>query len=218
MTAQSTVKPRRSRRPAETRERLIAAAVEVLTERGFEAASTDEIVQRSGLTNGALYNHFSTRYELLAAALEQEVARIEEIVGTPGSRPGDVIENLLQTVRAWDRLSPRSGGVIVEVIARARRDEAVRALYLRLATSVEAGYIDELRRGQESGRVRRDLQPEAIARLLSAIGTGYNAQAAAGRPDVENNAWIAVLEHLIESLRPSAADDPKDTQLRRRNK
>ena len=195
-------KVRRSRQPAATRERLIKAAFEVVSERGFEAATTDEIVRRAGLTNGALYNLFSSKNELLATALEYEIATLQAAVAAMEDSPGDTVEKIQQIVRAWRKVSPGEGGVMVEILARARRDKMVSAIYLRLADAIEAALTRELRRGQESGQVRSDLQPEAIARLLTSIGTGYQAQVASGRQDIDRDAWIAVLEHVIESLHP----------------
>lgn len=204
-------RPKRRRQPAATRERLIRAASDVLTERGIDSASTDEIVRRAGLTNGAIYNHFANKDELLAVALEQEIASLQEMVAALDVSRDDTIEKLLEIVRAWHRLSPRKGGMIVEVLARARRDEAVRSLYLRLASAIEAAYAQELRRGQARGQVRGELQPEAIARLLTVIGAGYQAQATAGRPDIDPDAWLAVLVHLIESLRPRSSGAQGET-------
>ncbi len=48
-----------------SRDRLLAAATALFYERGFLATSVKEITQACGLTQGALYNHFSSKDELL---------------------------------------------------------------------------------------------------------------------------------------------------------
>ncbi|MFE9023429.1 ScbR family autoregulator-binding transcription factor [Streptomyces sp. NPDC007808] len=55
-------------RGARSRNLLLKAAAEVFDERGFDSASTTEILQRSGLTRGALYHHFPSK-EAIAVAL-----------------------------------------------------------------------------------------------------------------------------------------------------
>lgn len=69
----------RGRRPnpqrrAETRRKLIDAALASLAESGFAATTTTEVVERSGLSRGALFAHFATRDALMAAVAEQAVS------------------------------------------------------------------------------------------------------------------------------------------------
>jgi AcrR family transcriptional regulator len=55
------------RRRQLTQDALIAAAAEVFTEKGFHAASLDEIAERAGFTRGAIYSNFGSKDELLFA-------------------------------------------------------------------------------------------------------------------------------------------------------
>jgi AcrR family transcriptional regulator len=52
-----------------TRRALVAAALEVIAAKGFAAASLDEIAARAGMTKGAVYSNFSSKAELLLAAM-----------------------------------------------------------------------------------------------------------------------------------------------------
>lgn len=53
-----------------TRRKLLDATIECLVERGHAGASTTEIGQRAGVSQGALFKHFGSKLELLAAAVE----------------------------------------------------------------------------------------------------------------------------------------------------
>ncbi|UFR03534.1 TetR/AcrR family transcriptional regulator [Streptomyces sp. Go40/10] len=53
-----------------SRRSILEAAAVVFGERGYDAASTNEILARAGLTRGALYHHFPSK-EAIAAALAQ---------------------------------------------------------------------------------------------------------------------------------------------------
>ncbi|MGW2013556.1 ScbR family autoregulator-binding transcription factor [Streptomyces sp. NPDC001927] len=55
-------------RGIKSRNLLLRAAAEVIDERGYDSASTTEILERSGLTRGALYHHFPSK-EAIAVAL-----------------------------------------------------------------------------------------------------------------------------------------------------
>lgn len=64
-----------ARRRAETMEenriKLIAAARKAFAEKGFAAASMDELTASVGLTRGALYHNFGDKHGLLAAVVAQ---------------------------------------------------------------------------------------------------------------------------------------------------
>jgi AcrR family transcriptional regulator len=57
-------------RGTRSRRAILEAAAEVFDLRGFDAASTNEILSRSGLTRGALYHHFPSKEAIAAALLE----------------------------------------------------------------------------------------------------------------------------------------------------
>ena len=56
----------------DTKERVLAAALEVFAERGFQAATVEEIAERAGMTKGAVYYWFRDK-EDLATDLQREV-------------------------------------------------------------------------------------------------------------------------------------------------
>jgi AcrR family transcriptional regulator len=60
-----------SERRARTRAALLAAGRILFTEQGFAGAGREEIVERAGLTRGALYHHFASKEDLFAAVYEE---------------------------------------------------------------------------------------------------------------------------------------------------
>jgi AcrR family transcriptional regulator len=61
----------RERRLEHTRSLLLDAAEEVFAERGFMAASLDDIAHTAGYTKGAIYKHFATKEDLFLAASDR---------------------------------------------------------------------------------------------------------------------------------------------------
>jgi AcrR family transcriptional regulator len=57
-------------RSAETRARLIRAAIEVLGESGYAHLTISKVTQRAGLTNGAMQHHFPSRDDLMLAVVD----------------------------------------------------------------------------------------------------------------------------------------------------
>ncbi|MBN6056180.1 TetR/AcrR family transcriptional regulator [Nonomuraea sp. RK-328] len=80
-------------RPAvSTRERIIDEALRLFAERGYAATSVAEIEAASGLSPGAggLYRHFRSKYEVLAAAINEHAARTRTQVADSLAELGDM--------------------------------------------------------------------------------------------------------------------------------
>ncbi|WP_380278516.1 ScbR family autoregulator-binding transcription factor [Kitasatospora purpeofusca] len=65
--------PRQARALA-TRQTVLCAAAEVFDERGYAGATMAEILERAGVTKGALYFHFPSKEELALAVIEGQEA------------------------------------------------------------------------------------------------------------------------------------------------
>src|SRR6476620_12063950 len=64
----------RERQRAERAALILDAAQEVLTERGYNDASMDEIATRAGIAKGTLYLHFASKEDLLVALFQQQIS------------------------------------------------------------------------------------------------------------------------------------------------
>lgn len=75
---------------ADTRERIVSAALEAFTERGFDGATTREIATRVGVNHGLIPYYFRTKEKLWQAAVDLAFhdmqAEIEAALAEPGLR------------------------------------------------------------------------------------------------------------------------------------
>ncbi len=62
--------PRKERNPAETRQRLVDATVQLMLRQGFAATSVDQICGEAGLTKGSFFHHFASKEAIGKAAIE----------------------------------------------------------------------------------------------------------------------------------------------------
>jgi len=69
-------KPLRDRLKAAAREEILAAAEQVLADRGIATARVEEIAERSGVSVGTIYNYFGDRQGLVQALLEAEKGQL----------------------------------------------------------------------------------------------------------------------------------------------
>jgi len=67
-------------RPKDRKDKILAAAAELVAARGFAAVGVDEIAARVGVTGPAIYRHFRTKEELRDTLLERTVEGFTEVV------------------------------------------------------------------------------------------------------------------------------------------
>ncbi|WP_141578448.1 TetR/AcrR family transcriptional regulator [Actinomadura sp. WMMA1423] len=117
------------------RERILAAAVTVIRERGIVAATTKEIARTAGVSEGSLYNHFANKTALFAAALAEVTGTARTaMTGLLGSVGRNTVEENLtrlatEMVRFYGELLPMTGPVLAdpELIAWLRDNGPVKA-------------------------------------------------------------------------------------------
>lgn len=85
----------------ETRAKLVAAARKAFAEKGYAAASMDELTAEVGLTRGALYHNFGDKRGLLAAVVNQIDAEMASRAQEIGGRAENAWEGLLREGTAY---------------------------------------------------------------------------------------------------------------------
>jgi len=75
-----TTPTRRWARTDATQQRILDAATEVFSARGFSAATMADIVERSGASIGSIYHHFGGKKELFLAIYDRLSADVERRV------------------------------------------------------------------------------------------------------------------------------------------
>jgi AcrR family transcriptional regulator len=90
-------------RSAETRRKLVKAAVQVLAESGYANLTITKVSQRAGLTNGAMQHHFRSRDDLLVAAMDAVYPVLEIPFKSIASERLEVRERVSRVVdQLWD--------------------------------------------------------------------------------------------------------------------
>lgn len=96
---------RRAETMEENRAKLIAAARKAFAEKGFAAASMDELTASVGLTRGALYHNFGDKKGLLAAVVAQVDGEMAQQGKAAASGVSDAWEKLVAEGIAYIRMA-----------------------------------------------------------------------------------------------------------------
>jgi AcrR family transcriptional regulator len=163
-----------------SRERLLEAAAKVFAERGYQAASVDEIAAAAGLSKGAVYWNFSSKDELFHALLEERIDRqLEETAeflrSAPTDRPIDPA-----VANRWEATLGRERELMLlsqELWARAVRDPELRARYAERQARLRDVLADGLRtRVRRTGAPPFSTPAEDVAAAFLALANGLALQ------------------------------------------
>ncbi|MFI8998057.1 TetR/AcrR family transcriptional regulator [Streptomyces sp. NPDC053542] len=88
----------RPRKPLLSRDRIVTAALALIDEEGLQALSTRRLAAELGVSGPSLYNHFTTKDEILDAAADMVIAQVD----VSGFGPdGDWRRGLLEWARSY---------------------------------------------------------------------------------------------------------------------
>jgi AcrR family transcriptional regulator len=158
-------------RGAGTRERIQAAAREVMLGKGLVRATTKEIARTAGLSEGTLYNHFANKEELFLCTLNELPSGFVSLMRRLHERAGtETVQSVLEQIARsaldfYSEAIPMGASFFAdpELLARHRELLQQRGAGPQRANEAVAAY---LRAEQGIGRVRGDADPDAVAYML----------------------------------------------------
>ncbi len=156
-----------------TRRKILDAAIEVFGDEGYAAAGWSTIIERTGLTKGALYHHFESKESLASSIIEEGsdtlLSAFRNVCGS--SSPG--LENLIHGTFT-----------IVEVLSSERMARAAAQLATALSgfnaaasrfyANLMLDTAQEARRAINEGDLRDEIDPDLLSALI--IGAIFGAR------------------------------------------
>ncbi len=165
---------------------IVAAAAEVLYERGLFDTRIADIAERAGTSSPTILYYFESKDRLLEEAVDQTdrefYSRIEHGQDQSETAADKLVHLIEETSLGPSGLTDWT--LWMEIWVRARREESVRQNYFRLDRRERALIADIVREGQASGEFDEDADPEDFALALSALMDGLGVQVTLGQPDV----------------------------------
>ena len=187
--------------PDEIRARLVTAAAEVFSEKGYDGARVQEIATRAGLTTGAIYGRFTGKAELLRAAIEAHSSSELDALFASHEFDGRVTD-ILTTVGSH-LVSSRpttEQALLLEAFVAARRDPEVKRLVGEIVEERAARLAALVTRAKASGLVDDDLDTLAVTRFCHAVGLGFLLFYAVDLSLPEPSPWEDLVARMVAAL------------------
>ncbi|MDO9557707.1 MAG: helix-turn-helix domain-containing protein [Coriobacteriia bacterium] len=147
---------------------ILDAAVAIFADKGYDAGSMREIAERVGVTEPALYRHFTSKEDLFLALIAGVGTRVQTEVGPllDSATPGNIAETLEAVFTNRTRAARTYLPVIRTVIVASLHNQAFRTAYRqnvsdpifarleRLVPAVDAYYGIDASAEETAERVR----------------------------------------------------------------
>ena len=158
--------PRRRGRPGYDLESLLAVAVTVFNERGYDGTSMEDLSRRLGISKSSIYYHVHSKEQLLALALDRALDDLfsvaDEVLADDGT---PAIERLEQLVRGSVRVLAEQLPCVT-LLLRARGNTGTEQRALARRREFDNIVADLVRQAERDGDIRPDVDPAITARLL----------------------------------------------------
>jgi AcrR family transcriptional regulator len=184
-----------------TRERLVAAAIEVFHRDGYERARVQDIARAAGLTTGAIYANYRGKAELLTEAIYERTAT--ELEGLLRERTGQSPRDLLALMA--DRLLRRDEDrpLILEAMVASRRDPELAAMLRDLVGERESRFAALVERAKASGEIDVQIDTDVMARFCVMLAFGAIVLRTLDVATRDRDGWHFFIDRLLGAVEPS---------------
>ena len=148
--AKITERRTNAERSAETRERILEATLACLSEKGYAATSTNDVVRQAGVSRGALNHHFSSKSDLVAAAAVHLVRKRYATTEVQSQELSDEHQSIREKLEVRRRDYERWFPATIEFMVACRTDEVLSESF----SKAMAPYVESM------GKVMQEAWPE----------------------------------------------------------
>lgn len=182
-------------------EAVTQAVLELLAERGYRGLTMESVSRRSGVAKTTIYRRWTSKLELLRAAVDRLAS---ERFGEPdtGSLRGDLEETVRMTARA---AAPPWGAVVAALVGEAAHNPELREASEAFVAEWRTVFRRMLWRAVERGELAAGADLDLLIDML--VGPLYYRLLVAGRPVVPELAG-PLATALLEGFAPSRRGSP----------
>jgi TetR/AcrR family transcriptional regulator len=195
--------------------RCLAAAETLFADRGFKGTSLRDVSSAVGITSAAVIHHFGNKERLYGLVLERLVKSLDSyVVNTNETISVDAIVQMFERFLDWSFDRQHFAQLLLrELMENRSRVSRARRLHL---LSLITGYVEQIRRGQNSGIFRQFDVEMFVFYTLGAI-THFSAAAPTIDRMLRNDLGDAISRFrltLRDTVAASLTENPEKTNGR----
>jgi AcrR family transcriptional regulator len=150
----------------ERKNEILDVAEQLFAEKGFDAASTNDIINRIGIARGTLYHHFASKEEILDAIVDrmtrQAIIRAKMIIDDSSK---SVLQRLMGTINALN-IKSGTGTEVLEQLHKPQNALLHQKMQERLLKEVVPLYAKLIKEGNKEGIFNSQYPVEAAEMIM----------------------------------------------------
>lgn len=183
------------------RAEIVEAAVRAFREGGFQKTSMADIIAEAGMSAGAIYNHYSSKADIIHDVASRVIAhRVVDVEQFAASEPMEPPARLVRILMAGMIREIGSPGIMVQLWGESVSDPDIAALVTSVLERIRGVYTDyiTLWHQREHGATPEEAVLIAAAQVPVFLGAaqGYIVQKALV-PDFDDDAYFTTLETYL---------------------
>lgn len=177
MTKLPPTRRKQAERTKASREKIIQEATHLFSENGFRGTYLSDIAAGVGMTEAGILHHFPSKVHLLISVLEERDRIDQENYGQSlGTGNFDVIE-VFKTLAEHNEKVPGLVQLFSTLIGESLpTSHPSHDYFVNRYQSLRKILTEEIKKAQEKGALRSDINPETIAILIFAMMDGLQIQ------------------------------------------
>jgi AcrR family transcriptional regulator len=156
---------KRRGRPGYDLASLLAVAVEVFNERGYDSTSMEDLSRRLGIAKSAIYHHVASKEDLLRLALDRALDGWSDVADQAQRLDAPAIDRLEYLVRGSIAVL-QAQLPYVTLLLRVRGNTEAERDALNRRRDFDRLVADLVAEAERDGDIRPDVDPAVTARLL----------------------------------------------------
>ena len=189
-----------------TRERLLEAAAEVFSEKGYDRAGVQEIARRAGFTTGAIYGRFTGKSDLLLEAIRERcITELDELFANHEFADPEFesrLPDILNTAGAHlaTREPDPDQALLLEAFVAGRREDDVAAAVRSVVEERSGRLAEVVDAAKTTGVIDAELDTQSVVRFCHALGLGFLLYEAVDLERPDPVAWEQLINRMVAAL------------------
>jgi AcrR family transcriptional regulator len=180
---------------------VLAAAATVFAQRGFTAATMDEVAAAAGFTKGAVYSNFASKDELFLALMDAQVNARVELVRRVATAATTTRQALAEIGDRLARVSTEQSDwqlLFLEFWLRAVRDPSVREKFVAHRRALRASIAETIRQATADDQGAWKWSAEETTVLLLTLSNGFAIEALADPTSIPDGLFGRVVARFAD--------------------
>ena len=157
--------------PEEKRQRILQVARSEFAKNGFENTSIQQIARKSDISVGSVYKYFDNKEQMFTYIAQEGLSELEDLLMKLAPSKEDILIKAEKIIRTLLKFSKEHPELVQLYCALTTGDnsEFLNELSQRIEAVTASIYTQTISMAQETGEVRKDINPAMFAFLLDNV-------------------------------------------------